>query len=531
MDSLSFLLESGVSAREVERLQESGISLKEQAEAARRRLERGETLESSELEAAFAAFDPFENEGCTPLPEFPVETLPDELRGYVESVAESLQVPVDMPSVIALSVIALCVQGRFVVNPTPGWIEPLNLYTATIAQPSERKSPVLSAMTGLVYAFEREENERRAPAIEEYTAKHDLLTRRINTMTDKAAKGKGEVEFNDLIAAKQELSGLEPVKPLRLISDDSTPEALASLMAQNGGRMSVISSEGGIFDIIAGKYSGSVNLDLFLKSYTGDAYRVDRKGRPSEYISHPALTMLLTFQPAVLSALMQEKDFVGRGFLARFLFSLPSSKVGKRAYRKSPVNPQAKTQYESLIYDLLSVDAAETAQVIHVDPEADAVAEEFFLELEPQLIDELEGIGGWAGKLHGTTMRIAGILHRCRYGHCAAECEINAETMQAAVSIGRYFEAHALAAFSQMGMLESQSEKDAKYILRRLIESGKAEISKRDLFNLAKGRIHKVDMLKPGLEELKRRGYICVSKNSTGGRPTEKIRLNPLAQK
>ena len=99
-------------------------------------------------------------------------------------------------------------------------------------------------------------------------------------------------------------------------------------MAQNDGRMSVISSEGGIFDVIAGRYSGSVNLDLFLKAYTGDPYRVDRKGRQSEYIQRPTLTLLLTFQPSVLYALMQQDEFAGRGFLARFLYSLPQSNVG-----------------------------------------------------------------------------------------------------------------------------------------------------------------------------------------------------------
>ena len=45
----------------------------------------------------FEPFVPFESEERTPLPSFPVDALPSELRNYVSAVAESLQVPVDMP--------------------------------------------------------------------------------------------------------------------------------------------------------------------------------------------------------------------------------------------------------------------------------------------------------------------------------------------------------------------------------------------------------------------------------------------------
>ncbi len=68
----------------------------------------------------FEPFVPFESEERTPLPSFPVDALPSELRNYVSAVAESLQVPVDMPAVVGLSVIALCVQGSFVINPIQG---------------------------------------------------------------------------------------------------------------------------------------------------------------------------------------------------------------------------------------------------------------------------------------------------------------------------------------------------------------------------------------------------------------------------
>jgi hypothetical protein len=53
-----------------------------------------------------------------------------------------------------------------------------------------------------------------------------------------------------------------------------TPETLAVMMRQQDGRMGVISPEGGLFAILAGRYSsGTPNLDLVLKAWSGDPVR------------------------------------------------------------------------------------------------------------------------------------------------------------------------------------------------------------------------------------------------------------------
>jgi hypothetical protein len=63
----------------------------------------------------------------------------------------------------------------------------------------------------------------------------------------------------------------------RLVADDVTPEAAASLLAEQGGRLAVLSAEGGIFATMAGRYSGGVpSLEVFLKGHAGDLLRVDR---------------------------------------------------------------------------------------------------------------------------------------------------------------------------------------------------------------------------------------------------------------
>lgn len=95
-------------------------------------------------------------------------------------------------------------------------------------------------------------------------------------------------------------------------------------MAANNGIITVISTEGGLFDIFNGKYSSNVvSIDPVLKAYTGDPIRVDRKGREAESIDRPALTMLLSAQESVLEGMLTNDAFRGRGLLAAFYTAYP----------------------------------------------------------------------------------------------------------------------------------------------------------------------------------------------------------------
>src|SRR6266487_2555221 len=123
---------------------------------------------------------------------------------------------------------------------------------------------------------------------------------------------------------------------MRLVADDITPEAAASLLADQGGRLAVLSAEGGIFATLAGRYSGAPNLEVFLKGHAGDRLVVDRKGRDSEHIAQPALTLGLAVQPELLRDIAAMPGFRGRGLLARILYSLPATTVGRRRVGTPP---------------------------------------------------------------------------------------------------------------------------------------------------------------------------------------------------
>lgn len=489
----------------------------------------------------FAPLEPFDEDKPDALPPFPVEALPPILRDYALAVAESLQAPVDMAAVGLLAVCALAVQGAWKIEIKLDWVEPLNLYALIVAPPSERKSPVLREITRPVYAFEADEQARREQPIREGQAKRSILEKRLAAAIDaaaKPAKGKspaaqadGLCAEQDIYNLQQELAGLQEVKPFRLLADDVTSEALISLLSTYGGRIGVFSAEGGLFKVLAGLYSGhSSNFDGFLKAYSGDPVRVDRKGRPSETIQDPALTLLLMAQPQVLTEIAGNAEFGGRGLLARFLYCLPASRVGTRAYRTKPIPDGVRNAFCERLTVLLEIQAAHTgpAQIIRLSDEADALSEAFALSLEPRLHGDLAAVEAWAGKYHGQVARIAGVLHCFENGSDAGAELLTGGTFQAAATIGAYFLVHAQTALTRAGMTKTPLRRDAERVWERLQSGGKSHFSMRECLRLC--RSFTAESIRLPLEELTRRGYIKTVRlklDGQRGRPSETVFINP----
>lgn len=286
------------------------------------------------------------------LPAFPVDAFPPAIRDYVLAVAETTQTPVDMAATAALAVLALCQQGKYRIKGKDDWIEPLNLFIVIVAEPSERKSAVISHMAGVVHRYEAAYNQQHAAAIERSRVEKRILEKQQRNLEEMVLKGKAQIE--DLQDVSMQLANFREVMPMRLYVDDVTTEKLTSVLSENNGTAAILSAEGGIFDMLSGIYTKNVNIDVFLKGHSGDTIRVDRIGRNSESIMHPALTVLLAVQPNVLSGMMSNGTFRGRGLTARFMYCMPKSKIGERMYRTQPIPDEVTRCYEITIRNLLS---------------------------------------------------------------------------------------------------------------------------------------------------------------------------------
>ena len=471
------------------------------------------------------------------LPTFPVNALPPEIGAYVTALAESTQTPVDMAASTALAVLAVAAQGKYTIKAKEDWSEPLNLYTEIVMEPSERKSAVANAMLRPVNEYESEYNRLIASDIERSKMCKNILERRKKSVEDKAAKGKASEEELEKIA--EELASFRETKPIKLYVDDVTTEKLTSVLAENNGHAAIMSTEGGIFDTLAGVYTKNVNIDVILKGYSGDCIRVDRIGRNSENVMKPALTMMLMAQPSVLSGMMRNSTFRGRGLTARFLYCMPKSLVGSRRYRTEPIPDDVRRAYDARIKNMLGDEYPQDPEIITLSDEADKLLETFSTELEPKLKTEFVDISEWAGKLAGNVLRIAGLL--CRASVMRENCDwddflydepeplmVDAQTMSNAISIGRYFIEHAKASFALMDT--DDTVKNSVYILEIIRKNGLREFSRRNIMRLCR-RFKKVEVLQPLLDFLTEYGYIApkdAEPYSGKGRPPTAIYLvNP----
>lgn len=316
----------------------------------------------------------------------------------------------------------------------------------------------------------------------------------------------------------QELRELNvPVYP-RLIADDVTVEKLAGLLHEHGGRFAVLSPEGGVFEILAGRYSSTntPNLDVFLKGHAGDTLRVDRVGRPPEHVDRPALTVGLAVQADVLRGLASKPGFRGRGLLARVLYALPESTIGRRQIKPPPVPTKIREFYRWNLAALLTVghqgnDSGEqAAHILHLDAAAEEALQRLEEWLESRLgpSGELSCIADWAGKLAGAVVRIAGILHMASHLHIDSpwEIPISGETMARALLIGEFYLEHAKAAFTAMGA--DPNIEGGRLILNWIKRTGTTRFSKRDAHQGTRGRFRTVDELTPALELLIEHEYI-----------------------
>ncbi|MCK2238065.1 YfjI family protein [Crossiella sp. S99.2] len=447
------------------------------------------------------------------LPAFPVEVLPAWMADQIRAVAEFTQTPRDLAGSIALSALATAAARRAVVVIRPGWPEPTNLFLLVALPPGNRKSPVFDAMIAPIIAAEEQLKLLAEPRIEMAKVESRIAERDAEKAANLAALDDEHSVQTATEAALRARSITIPAQP-RLIGDDGTPEAVAGVLAEQGGRLAILSDEGTIVANLAGRYSGgSPNFEVFLKGHSGGTMRVDRRGRAYEHVTNVALTLGLAVQPHVLRdlAAIPGGGVDEKGLLARFLFSLPHSTVGYRATDVPPVSAQVANAYHRQLTELTLRlnDRAEHPAELAFSPEANAAMRALQAEIEPRLRPRADWahITGWGNKYAGSVARLAGLLHLARHTDIPDRTPITADTFAGARQLGEYFAAHALAAFEHMAT--TPTDDTALAVLRWIERTPQISFTRRDAFAATRSsRIRRVTDIDPALTMLEDLGHI-----------------------
>lgn len=465
-------------------------------------------------------------------PEIVPELLPGWLGAMADAVSKSTQTPPALAVMLGLSVVATVVQRRFEVAPLgDDYTEPLSLWTLSALPSGARKSAVINAMAGPLVRWEKLMRDRLRDEVARINAKRAVAGKRMDKLLQDAGKAT-DAESRKAIEAEiqREQTEMPPeLRSPRLFTGDCTAERLQQLLVEHGERMAVLSDEAGIFLIMAGVYSGGIaSLDVFLQGQAGTAMRVDRAGRCA-HVDKPALSMGLAIQPGILADVAGNRRNRDSGILARFLYAMPESNVGRRDVRlHRPVPPEVRDEYERRLHALLEGwmgEASKPALLTLTDE-----AREAWLDLADE-IESQQGEGGlyesisdWTSKLPGAVARVAAVLALAEFG--LEVREVPRSSMDRAVALAWKLVPHAQAAFSLLGA--DGVDADAAAVLKWIQAGGRAEFTRRECQKAMEGRFRNVERLKKTMERLEAQDVVReLKRTNKGAPPTTYYRVNP----
>jgi len=437
------------------------------------------------------------------LPTFPIDTLPTWMGNWCQETAENIQVPVDLPATIGLAALSLACAGHITVQ-YDDWDSPTNLWLVIAMPPGAGKSPVFKAMTRCIEQHELALAEHMQATVNEAASKQRTIKNRL-----RKAEEKGDSHEAALIVAELN-SHQVPAMP-RLIVDDCTIEALVRIIGEQKGRLALLSSEGGLFEQLTGRYNNDskANLDPYLQAWSGDTIRVDRIGRDSIVAKDATLTIGLTVQPAVLEALGERPELAGRGLTGRFMYSLPADNVGHRDYSRKPKRTETgnRATYEHHIIQLIQQMASyQTPGRLTLDDQAaDTYAQwRQQLEIRRRQGGDLRPMSEWSAKLDATLPRLLGLLH-VAHGH-PHHGLIGSDTLAQAMRIADYWIEHAFAVHDLWGTDIDVAA--ARTIADWITRHGTTTFTARDIYTAHRRRFPKAKDVEKPLELLAERGWI-----------------------
>jgi hypothetical protein len=433
----------------------------------------------------------------TPKP-LPIDAFPSALQKHVLSVAGAMQVPADLPALLALGCVSAALSGRVEVNVRAGWREPASLYAACVLPPASRKSPCYAAMCAPVREWEADQIQQAAPGLAKARDLVAVCERSLDGAIKATAVGKGTED--EVVAARLILTKAEADVPHdgRLLAGDVTPEEMVRRLAAQGGRLAILEPEPGPLQLLAGRYSDSARLDELKKAWSGDPIQVDRVNRSPLRVERPALTLAVLLQPGVIRDLPNGAAFRYEGVLGRFLWCAPPHGLGSRltGAEVPALDAKVATEYRRVLRVLLDLkpptlkDSTPCLHLLNLATEAVTHLHEFEAEVERELADggKYEEVQDWAGKMVGQAVRVAALLALARRAgdkKDLLDCPIDAQSMEDAVRLLRALGTHALNVLAGAG--DDGRLADLGYILRRLADLGE-EATERTLREATRGR-------------------------------------------
>jgi hypothetical protein len=276
---------------------------------------------TSKQEASFEGYAGFVTEEipkCEFYNPFPINELPEPCRGMASAITSSLRVPLELTGPTMLGVVSSAIGKGLLLKSGDDLSVYGNLYLLGIGISGEGKSLTDRLATAPIRAIETQNRARWCEIDEpQLQAELRILEKEISKLEGQIVGRKNVVV--DRAAIKKELTKKLLARALvkdrlygpRMITEDTTQEALGLLLAHNGETLFSLSSDAGkAIHNLLGRYTKAEMSDdsLYVKAYSGDPHIVDRATRPSIALDNPVLSMFWWTQPSRASMLFSNAD-------------------------------------------------------------------------------------------------------------------------------------------------------------------------------------------------------------------------------
>lgn len=382
------------------------------------------------------------------LPSFPAAALPPALRRYVEGESAASQTPLDLAATWALGVCSAAIRGKVHIEARAGFSQPASLFVAAITTGTDREANLFTRIRRPLEMLEvgRIKAARRVQAEEESRLRQAHL--RLKQL---------EREFSRPQAFKlaQEIAD-NPLPPVpRTILDDGTTVKLDQVLANQQGRIARFSGEVAARELLSGTTARThlARHELYRKGFRGESMIVDLRGGARVPLQQTAITCTCAIPWRAIEA-VHKRRHQGRGVADCFLFAMPESNLGHRQLASAPLAEEITDQYTQLLEKLEAIEGRAT---LRLTDEARQRFETWEAEVEMMLAPDgpLAALPAWGDNLPSNTLRIAALLH-CLEN--SPEEQVTRGTIEAAISIARYYLSHSIAALEVMQSPETQTQ-------------------------------------------------------------------------
>jgi hypothetical protein len=460
---------------------------------------------------------------------FPVDALPEPVRGFVAAGAKAIGCDPSYLALPLLAALAAAIGNTRRLELKRSWSVPPILWAAIVGESGTTKTPAFRLVMRPVRERERTALERHATELERHAA--DLSRwekasaawkRKANTPDDPPPKPK-------------------PPRAERYVVADTTVEALAPLLLSNPRGLLLARDELsgwiGSFDRYAGKGVASADAANWLSMYNGESYIVDRKTAGQQPLHVPDAAVCITggIQPGVFRRAFGT-EYRESGMVARFLLAFPPQKT--KTWTEADIDPQTELAIAALLdrlYDL-QPEKADTGDprpvVVRLAPPAKEAWVTYYNAHAAEQA-ELEGdlSAAWS-KLEEAAARLALVVHLARWAGGDAGITdptiLDAASMTAGITLATWFKGEARRVYALF------SETETERTDRRLVEwverwGGTATVRKVQQWCRW---LKKSGAAEAALDRLVKAGrgrWVPPATTPKGGRPPRAFTLFPLS--